>query len=162
MPDIQCWLATKLARERPATKRSATNPAGDDAVTAVTAARRLANPDARRGPRRSQGGAHGEPADQRGGEGAHGGRGGVRGREHERGPQRREDGRRREGREEAGEEGEPGEVERLRVWRRQRQRAQIRRLALSVEATLRLSAADAVAVLFVVGQLLLLPHGHHS
>jgi hypothetical protein len=57
MPDIQCWLATKLARERPATKRSTTNPAGDDAVTATASvARRLANPDARRGPRRSHAG----------------------------------------------------------------------------------------------------------
>jgi hypothetical protein len=50
-------LATKLARERPATKHSATNPAGDDAVAATaSAARRLANPDVRRGLRRSHAG----------------------------------------------------------------------------------------------------------
>jgi hypothetical protein len=64
-------------------------------------------------------GPHGKPTDQRGGEGAHCGGGGVRGREHERRSQRREDGRGGKGREEAGEEGERGKVERLRVRRQQ-------------------------------------------
>jgi len=93
------------------------------------------------------------------GERADGGGGGVRGREHERGAQRREDGRRGEGREEAGEEGEPGEVvERLRVRRRQRERAQLRGPALVVDAGC--SAGAAVAAGLFVGQLLL-AHGHH-
>jgi hypothetical protein len=50
-------------------------------------------------------------SDQRGGEGAHCGGGGIRGHEHERRSQRREDGQGGKGREEAGEEGEPDKVD---------------------------------------------------